>query len=65
MTVTVDPGVANSEQQAKASKQPPKLGIPKEIYPNEYRVAATPDTLTNKRDVILLPMLILCGEKQI
>ncbi len=45
MTVTVDREVANSEQLAKARKQPRKLGIPKEIYPNEYRVAATPDTV--------------------
>ena len=45
MTVTVDPGVANSKQLTKAKKQPRKLGIPKEIYPNEYRVAATPDTV--------------------
>ena len=45
MTVTVDPGVANSEQLTQVKKQPRKLGIPKEIYPNEYRVAATPETV--------------------
>lgn len=45
MTVTVDKEVANSEQLAESKKQPRKLGIPKEIYPNEYRVAATPDTV--------------------
>ena len=45
MTVTVDKEVVSSEQLVEATKQPRKLGIPKEIYPNEYRVAATPDTV--------------------
>lgn len=45
MTLTADREVANQEQPTEAKKQPRKLGIPKEIYPNEYRVAATPDTV--------------------
>lgn len=45
MTVTADREVDNQEQPTEAKKQPRKLGIPKEIYPNEYRVAATPDTV--------------------
>jgi H+-translocating NAD(P) transhydrogenase subunit alpha len=44
MTVTVEQQIANSpEPRAKLS--PRKIGIPKEIYQNECRVAATPDTV--------------------
>ncbi len=41
MTVTVVKGVETGEQ----SSQKRKIGIPKEVYLNESRVAATPDTV--------------------
>jgi NAD(P) transhydrogenase subunit alpha len=43
MTATVDRQVENSQAENQAS--PRKIGIPKEIYANEFRVAATPDTV--------------------
>jgi NAD(P) transhydrogenase subunit alpha len=44
MTVTVEQQIANSEQ-LRNKLSPRKIGIPKEIYQNECRVAATPDTV--------------------
>lgn len=42
--MTVATEVEKVEQSALEEKNPKKIGIPKEIYPNECRVAATPDT---------------------
>jgi H+-translocating NAD(P) transhydrogenase subunit alpha len=44
MTATVDRQVENSQESANRQASPRKIGIPKEIYANECRVAATPDT---------------------
>jgi NAD(P) transhydrogenase subunit alpha len=44
MTVTVEHQIINNQQTAE-KLGPRKIGIPKETYPNEYRVAATPDTV--------------------
>ncbi len=44
MTVTVAHEIANSEQP-KEKLGPRKIGVPKEVYQNECRVAATPDTV--------------------
>lgn len=43
MTIAVEKEVA-AEVQHSAERQPRKIGIPKEVYPGECRVAATPDT---------------------
>lgn len=43
VTITKQPE-ADTDKTVKA-KPPLKIGIPKEIYPNECRVAATPDTV--------------------
>ena len=45
MTATVDRQVENSQEPANRQASPRKIGIPKEIYANECRVAATPDTV--------------------
>ena len=45
MTATVVKEVEMGEQSLGETKKPRKIGIPKEIYPNESRVAATPDTV--------------------
>ena len=44
MTVAIAKEVETGEQSVPQQKKPKKIGIPKEIYPNECRVAATPDT---------------------
>ncbi len=45
MVTTVPEGL-NTEQEALDPQPKPKtIGIPKEIYPNEFRVAGTPDTV--------------------
>ena len=45
MTATVDRQVEDSQQLEARKESPRKIGIPKEIYTNECRVAATPDTV--------------------
>ncbi len=45
MTVTVAREVESSEQPVQEQKYVRKIGILKEVYPNECRVAATPDTV--------------------
>jgi H+-translocating NAD(P) transhydrogenase subunit alpha len=45
MTATVDRQVENSQQPENNRESPRKIGIPKEIYSNECRVAATPNTV--------------------
>jgi H+-translocating NAD(P) transhydrogenase subunit alpha len=45
MTATVDRQVENSQEPANHQASPRKIGIPKEIYANECRVAATPNTV--------------------
>jgi len=45
MTATVDRQVEDSQQPEARKESPRKIGIPKEIYTNECRVAATPDTV--------------------
>ncbi len=45
MTATVNRETSNSEQPNKRKESPRKIGVPKEIYPNECRVAATPNTV--------------------
>jgi H+-translocating NAD(P) transhydrogenase subunit alpha len=45
MTATVDRQVENSPEPENHPASPRKIGIPKEIYANECRVAATPDTV--------------------
>ena len=45
MTATVDRKEQESQQVAGRKESPRKIGIPKEIYPNECRVAATPNTV--------------------
>ncbi|MEM7595129.1 MAG: Re/Si-specific NAD(P)(+) transhydrogenase subunit alpha, partial [Cyanobacteria bacterium P01_A01_bin.83] len=45
MTATVDRQVENNQQPENRREGPHKIGIPKEIYPNERRVAATPNTV--------------------
>ncbi|AFY78176.1 NAD(P) transhydrogenase, alpha subunit [Pleurocapsa sp. PCC 7327] len=44
MTVAVPKELETDENSALQSKKPKKIGVPKEIYPNECRVAVTPDT---------------------
>ncbi len=45
MTATVDRQTQDSQQSEGRKESPRKIGIPKEIYPNECRVAATPNTV--------------------
>jgi H+-translocating NAD(P) transhydrogenase subunit alpha len=45
MTATVDRQAQNSPQPEELKDSPRKIGIPKEIYSNECRVAATPNTV--------------------
>ncbi|MGF1541832.1 MAG: Re/Si-specific NAD(P)(+) transhydrogenase subunit alpha [Pleurocapsa sp.] len=45
MTAIVEPQVESHQQPERGKERPRKIGIPKEIYPNECRVAATPDTV--------------------
>ncbi len=44
MTIAVVKQVEAGEPSVVETKIPKKVGIPKEIYPGEHRVAATPDT---------------------
>ena len=44
MTIAVAKQVETGDQPMMENKKPLKIGIPKEIYLNECRVAATPDT---------------------
>jgi NAD(P) transhydrogenase subunit alpha len=44
MTIAASQEVETGESPVVKPKKPQKIGIPKEIYPNECRVAATPDT---------------------
>ena len=44
MTTTVEQP-QNSQQPEEPKSEPRKIGIPREIYPNECRVAATPNTV--------------------
>lgn len=44
MTIAIDKQAAEGEQRLTEDKTHLKIGIPKEIFPNECRVAATPDT---------------------
>ena len=44
MTVAVEPSVAPHEAEVTFTPTRLKVGIPKEVYPGECRVAATPDT---------------------
>ncbi|WP_013324577.1 Re/Si-specific NAD(P)(+) transhydrogenase subunit alpha [Gloeothece verrucosa] len=43
MTIVV-PKEATVTEQSVAPSKPRKIGVPKETYPNEFRVAVTPDT---------------------
>ncbi|BAZ45392.1 NAD(P) transhydrogenase subunit alpha [Chondrocystis sp. NIES-4102] len=45
MTATVDQKLENNNQIENSKGSPRKIGIPQEIYPQECRVAATPDTV--------------------
>ena len=45
MTATVDRQTQDNQQLEERREGPRKIGIPKEIYPNECRVAATPNTV--------------------
>jgi H+-translocating NAD(P) transhydrogenase subunit alpha len=45
MTATVDRQLQDSQQPEESNPRPRKIGIPKEIYNNECRVAATPNTV--------------------
>jgi NAD(P) transhydrogenase subunit alpha len=44
MTIAVEKEIKENEQPLAESKVRKRIGVPKEIYPNECRVAATPDT---------------------
>ena len=44
MTIAVPPEIEAGEQSGVEPKQTLKIGVSREIYPNEQRVAATPDT---------------------
>lgn len=44
MTVAIPKESGTGEQSGSQLKKPKKIGIPKEIYPNECRVAISPDT---------------------
>ena len=45
MTATVEQQLENSQQSEAKKESPRKIGVPKEIYLNECRVAATPSTV--------------------
>jgi len=45
MTATVDRQTQDGQQPENQRESPRKIGIPKEIYTNECRVAATPNTV--------------------
>ena len=45
MTIAVAKEVQTGQEPKTEPKKAKKIGIPKEIYPNECRVAATPDTV--------------------
>ncbi|MEL6580691.1 MAG: Re/Si-specific NAD(P)(+) transhydrogenase subunit alpha, partial [Cyanobacteria bacterium J06621_12] len=45
MTATVDRQVEDNQQPENSQQEPRKIGVPKEIYNNECRVAATPNTV--------------------
>ncbi len=45
MTATVDKQLENQQQLEEKKSSTRKIGVPKEIYPNECRVAATPNTV--------------------
>jgi len=45
MTIAVAKEVQKGQEPKTEPKKAKKIGIPKEIYPNECRVAATPDTV--------------------
>jgi H+-translocating NAD(P) transhydrogenase subunit alpha len=44
MTIALEPQVKTEQPQNIDRQKPKKVGIPKEIYPGECRVAGTPDT---------------------
>jgi H+-translocating NAD(P) transhydrogenase subunit alpha len=44
MTGTIDRETQPIDTAATGKNKPKKIGIPKEIFNNEFRVAATPDT---------------------
>ncbi len=44
MTVAIEQEVNPDEQSLSTTKRQRRVGIPKEVWPNENRVAATPDT---------------------
>jgi NAD(P) transhydrogenase subunit alpha len=44
MAIAVPKEIETSEKTVSQPKKPKKIGVPKEIYPNECRVAVTPDT---------------------
>ncbi|WP_421659416.1 Re/Si-specific NAD(P)(+) transhydrogenase subunit alpha [Leptothermofonsia sp. ETS-13] len=44
MTTVIEKGIEEKEQPLAEPKVRKTIGIPKEVYPNECRVAATPDT---------------------
>src|SRR6476661_5504228 len=44
MTPTVEKETESSKEIPVESGKPKKIGVPKEIHPNEFRVAATPET---------------------
>ena len=45
MTATVEQQLDKSQQIEAKKESPRKIGVPKEIYLNECRVAATPNTV--------------------
>ncbi len=45
MTIAVTKEVTTGKLSLEENPKPKKIGVPKEIYPNECRVAATPDTV--------------------
>jgi NAD(P) transhydrogenase subunit alpha len=44
MAIAVPKEIEAGEKTVSQPKKPKKIGVPKEIYPNECRVAVTPDT---------------------
>ncbi len=44
MTPTVEKETESSKEIPVESGKPKKIGVPKEIHPNEHRIAATPET---------------------
>ena len=45
MTIAVPPEIEAGEQSVVEPTNQTRIGVPREIYPNEQRVAATPDTV--------------------